>query len=243
MLFRSFAATSSNAVDPIISSFLKDVTSSNINYRSCKAFKYEQGTFGGFKLGQNKLLVSPFQTQFYAWSFFAGDFQRSQSFVDSGRALVLGIDNALYQYADGNDGSQKLYGDNNGASLISFTWTPGLISMKGRQGRRFANKRYELIVNYPSSFALNPLNQVSIRINGHIPRTFQLASVCEFQMRGDVLGEVPMGEFRLYSPFEFVNKKLKFVSSQFWVTVSGYTLNGPLVFKKLRLFGVGERYA
>ena len=238
---KQFAATSSNAVDPMISSFLKDVTSSNINYRACKTFKYEQGTFGGFKLGQNKVLVSPFQTQFYAWSLFAGDFQRSRSFVDMGRTLCLAIDNALYQYADGNDGSQKLYSDNNGTALIPFTWIPGLISMKGRHGRRFANKRYELIVNYPSSFALNPLNKISISITGNIPRNFQLASECEFQVRGDVLGEVPMGEFRLYKPFEFVNKKLKFVSSQFWVTVSGYTLNGPLVFKKLRLFGVGER--
>jgi len=238
---KQFAATSSNAVDPIVNKSLSDVTGSNIDYRACRAFKYEQGNIAGFKIGRNKVLVSLFQTNFYAWTFFSGDFQRSQAFVDMGRALYLAIDNALYQYADGNDGSRKYYADNNNTALIAFAWLPGIVTLKGKSGKRFANKRYELVLSYPSTFPLNPLNQVSITINGYIPRSFELRDSCVFQNKGDVLGEVPLGEFKLEIPYEFVNKKLKFISTSFWITLSGYTQEGPLSFKKLKLFGIGER--
>ena len=115
------------------------------------------------------------------------------------------------------------------------------MTLKGKSGKRFANKRYELVINYPSTFPLNPLNQVTLTINGYIPRSFELSDKCTFQNKGDVLGEVPLGEFKLEMPYEFVNKKLKFVATSFWVTLSGYTQEGPLSFKKLKLFGIGER--
>lgn len=235
---KQFATTSSNAVDPIINKYLESVMSSDIDYRSCRSFKYEQGNFGGFKIGRNKLLVSLFETNFYAWTFFSGYFQKSNTLLDSGDALCLFIGNSIHQYADGNNGSEVMYGDNDGNSLISFTWVPGLIK---RGTKRYANKRYELIIGYPSSFPLDDSNKITLTVNGYVPRTFEVSDLCEFEEKGDTLGTVPFGDFRLGQDYNFVNKKLKFVSSLFWVRISGYTVNGPLSFKELKLFGIGER--
>jgi hypothetical protein len=238
---KQFAASSSNAVDPIIEKYLSDIMGSDIDYRACRSFKYEQGGFGGFKIGRNKILVSLFEVNFYAWSMFSGDFQRSNDFLDANDSLYLFIGNGIHQYADGNDGSGTLYGDNNGESLISFSWIPGLLSWNKRSSRRFANKRYELILKYPSSFADNDLNKVSITINGQSPSTFQVSDECVFDDKGDTLGTAPFGQFKLGVNYSFINQKLKFVSSGFWVRLNGYTTNGPLELKELKLFGIGER--
>jgi hypothetical protein len=184
--------------------------------------------------------VSLFQTNFYSWSFFTGDFQSSNDFVDLGRAFYLGIGNTLFKYADGNDGSPKLYGDQNGTAVISFAWIPGLISFKKN---RFANRRYELVTNYTSEFVLNPQNKVILKINGFVPTIFEKSDDCQFQEKGDVLGDVSLGEMRLNKPYEFVNRRFKFVATSFWMTLYGYVINGPLSFKRIRLFGIGERNA
>ncbi len=237
---KQFAATSLNAVDPLITNFIKDITSSDIDYRACRSFKYEQGGFGGFKIGRNKILVSLFQTKFYAWTFFSGDFQKSNTFLDTGNALHLLSGNSIYQYADGNDGSKKLYGDNNGADLISFVWIPKL-AMISKGSRKFANKFYQLILSYPSSFPLNPLNRVTLKITPVASRSASgITEICTFQQKGDSFG-VPFGDFRLAKDFNHIFKKFKFVSVKFWVMVSGYVINGPISFKQLKLFGIGER--
>lgn len=239
---RQFAATSSNAVDPIINNYLETAMSSNIEYRACRAFKYEQGNLGGFKIGRNNVLVSLFQNTFYAWSFFSGDFNLSNTFVSTDNALYMAIKNSIFQYADGNDGSPKLYADNNNTAMISFTWVPGLTTM-GKRGKRYASRRYELILNYPSEFTQNPLNVIKIVANGYISYNCNAESIVQFQNAGDLLGTAPIGNFRLSVPFNFVNQGLKFVSSGFWMRLTGYTFNGPLSFKQLKLFGIGERNA
>lgn len=239
---KQFAATSVNAVDPILNKFVQNITSSNINYRASCSFKYDQENIAGIKVGNNKILVSLFQTDLYSWSFFSGDFKASGSFADTGNALYLTSGNKLIKYADGNDGSRKLYGDKDGTSYISFAWIPGIMSFKTKSGsRQFSNKRYQMIVDYTSEFVLNTSNSITVKINGYTPKVFEVEDKCTFEEKGDLLDTVPLGEFRLDKTHEYINRKLSFKSSSFWVTVHGYIVNGPLVFKKLKLFGVAER--
>jgi hypothetical protein len=240
---KQLAATSENAVDPIVSQYLSDIAFTNDVYRACRSFKYDKGGFGGFKIGKNKILTSLFKTNFYAWSLFSGDFQSSNAFCDTGSGLHLAIGNKLVKYADGNDGSKKLYGDRNGTSIIPFVWIPGLVSKKKLTNKRFANKRYEIHLDYSSGFPLNPLNQVILAINAETPGTFEISDQCAFEETGDALGEIPLGESRLGKNYKIINKKLKFVAGSFWITLSGYAINGPIFFKTLILFGIGERNA
>lgn len=247
---RQFAASSEDAVDTIVKEFSSKAIASNSAYRQCTSFKYNQGAIVGFKIGNNKILSSLFSTKLYSWFYLSGDFSSANCFMDFGSQFYMGIGNKIYKYADGNDGSQKIYGDQNGEALIPVVWSPGLIRFKGKNG--YANKRYELIINYPSSFILNETNAIQISIFGDIPSSFSLNDICNFQNRGDLLGQEPLSlhggdnnqpGFRLRKEYEVVNKKLKFVSSSFWISVSGYVMNGPVTFRRIRFFGIGERNA
>ena len=170
------------------------------------------------------------------------------------QALYLLVGNQLVQYADGID-STPVYGDNDGKELISFLWTPPILNFPGK---RFANKRYEMACDYPSSFILHDQNNVSLLIAGELRKTFRLQDDYRFQFKGDSLGERPFVNpadigpnpndppaealgFRLDEPYGFVKGRLKFLSSAFTLTLTGSTLSGPLVFKKIRLFGIIER--
>ena len=168
--------------------------------------------------------------------------------------MYLVVGNQLYQYADGVD-SPPVYGDNDGQDLIAFLWTPPLIQ---GSGRRFANKRYEILCDYPSSFVLQPDNTVSLVIAGDTPKTFLLQQEIPFAFKGDPLGvsalvdpqqvgpnpndpEATALGFRLDEPYAFFKGRLKFISSRFTVSLTGATRSGPLVFQKIRLFGILER--
>ena len=95
-------------------------------------------------------------------------------------------------------------------------------------------------------------------ISGDSSKTFRLQDTYTFQFKGDSLGTAafvtsenignnpndPDAEalgFRLYEPYAFLKGRLKFLSSSFTVSLIGSTLSGPLVFKKIRLFGIAER--
>ncbi len=246
-----FSATSDNAVDTIVKKFISDATSSNSNYRKCDSFKYEKGWLAGFKISNNKILSSLFSTRLYSWFYLSGDFNRANCFIDCGDQFYLCIDNKIFKYADGSDGSNKIYGDNNGASLIPITWIPGLIKFRNKKG--YANKRYEILLNYPSSFILNENNTIDISIFGEEPRSFSLSDKCSFEYRGDLMDQEPLAlpakieptdiGFRLRKDYQIVNKRLKFSSSSFWISVSGYIINGPVTFRNIKLYGIGERNA
>ena len=256
---KQFAATSSESVDPLVRQYVSSTTESNHAYRACRSFKYQSGAFCGFKIGLNKVLISLYSANLYAWTVFSGDFAKAQTFLSDGdNTLYLGVGNQLYQYADGSgDGSDSppVYGDNDGKDLIPFLWTPPLICLPGR---RFANKRYEIICDYSSSFILHNENNVSLMISGDSSKTFRLQDAYTFQFKGDSLGTAafvtpgdignnpndPDAEalgFRLDEPYAFLKGRLKFLSSSFTVSLIGSTLSGPLVFKKIRLFGIAER--
>ena len=260
---KQFAATSSDGVDPLVRQYVSSTTTSNPAYRSCRSFKYQSGSFCGFKIGFNKVLVSLYSANLYAWTLFSGDFAKAQTFLsDVDNALYLLIDNQIYQYADASGNrsgiatdSTPVYGDNDGKDLISFLWTPPVINFPGK---RFANKRYEIACEYPSSFVLKEQNNVCLMISGDLRKTFQLQEDYKFQFKGDSLDETPFVNpddigpnpndpnpdalgFRFDEPYGFVKGRLKFLSSSFSLTLTGSTLSGPLVFNKIRLFGIIER--
>jgi len=245
---KQFAATSMNAVDPLIQQYVTSITSSNVDYRASCSFKYDGGALAGFKIGRNKVICSLFSTSLYSWSLFSGDFLQASSFLTLGNNLYLSIGNQIFKYADGNDGTPPLYGDQNGKGFIYFSWTLPVIHLKGR---RFAGKRYEIQMDYPSSFTIRPENQMNIQISGDLPKSYQINTPCRFDVRGDALQTIPLTTdnpatqdslgFRLEKPYGFFKDRMKFLASKFWLTLSGYTKDGVLSLKKIKLYGIIER--
>ena len=252
---KQFAATSRDAIDPLVREHVRSLTNSNPAYQACRSFKYQSGAFCGFKIGFNKVLVSLYSDTPYAWTLFSGDFAKANTFLtELDPTLYLCIDHQLYQYGDGI-ASPPVYGDNNGKDLISFAWTPPVIQLPGK---RFANKRYEILADYPSSFILDPENQVGLLIDGDLQKSFRLQIETSFPFKGDALNTLPFVDpreigpnpnnpnpqalgFRLDEPYALLKGRLKFLSSRFSVTLTGSTRQGPLVFKKMRFFGIAER--
>ena len=252
---KQFAASPSDAVDPLVRQYVTSTTTSNQAYRACRSFKYKSGGFCGFKIGLYKVLVSLYSTTLYAWSLFSGDFEKAQSFLATlDNILYLLIDNQITQYADGS-GDVPIYGDNDGRDLINFMWIPPVVHFPGR---RWANKRVELQCSYPSSFVIDNKNTLCLIINGDLSKTFMLQATYQMQFKGDTLAQVPLvnvgniGDnpnepnphalgFRLDDPYTFPKNRLKFISSSFSLSINGSTLSGPLYLKKIRLFGIAER--
>ena len=253
-LTKQLAATASDAVDPLVRQYVTATTTSNQAYRACRSFKYKSGAFCGFKIGLNKVLVSLYSTNLYAWSLFSGDFAKAATFLATlDNALYLSVGNQIYQYADGTKDTPPVYGDNNGQDLINFLWTLPVVHLSGK---RWANKRYELQVAYPSSFVLGLENNLSILMHGDIHRTFSLSDNYPLPFKGDILQTIPLVAsgvpdpnepnargvgFRLDEPYAFPKDRLKFLSSSFGVSLFGSTKDGKLYFKKIRLFGIAER--
>ena len=165
----------------------------------------------------------------------------------------MSVGNQIYQYADGTKDTPPGYGDNNGQALINFLWTLPVVHLSGK---RWANKRYELQVAYPSSFVLGLENTLSILIHGDIHKTFSLSDNYPLPFKGDILQTIPLvlsGDpdpnepdaggvgFRLDEAYAFPKDRLKFLSSSFGVSLFGSTKDGKLYFKKIRLFGIAER--
>lgn len=249
---QQIGATAEEAINPIISEYLGSTLDSNIEYRKCRSFKYKNGPFCGFKIGSHKVLLSLYSTSLYSWSFFSGDFQNASAIVaGSYNSLYLGIGNKIYKYADGKDGGEVLYGDTNGSSLIQFWWTLPIVY----KGGRFANKRYAIDMQYSSAFARKNTNKLSIGIYGDLRKTFTLSNDYKVPDMGDRLNTVPLlpvsadpnfplptdPGMRLDTPYATLIGRLKFISSSFWLYLSGYALDGPIIFDKIRLFGIKER--
>jgi hypothetical protein len=245
---QQFSATSFDAVDPLVREYNNDLLQSNLNYRSALSFHYTEGGFAGFKIGNTNVLCSLVSTSLYSWSLFSGDFRKATSFLSLGNCLYLSIKNKLYRYADGHDSNPKGYGDQGGEALIPFSWTLPVISIKGKS---FACKRYEVQLDYPSSFTVNSDNFINLSISGDLPKSYQITSPCRFDLRGDALKTLPLIKdaistqnsigFRFDQPYGFTKDRLKFIASRFWLTLKGYTQAGPLSLRQIKLYGIIER--
>lgn len=245
---KQFAATSLNAIDPLIQDHVSRLLSSNTQYWKAASFKYDLGALAGFKLGTQKTLVSLFSDSLYSWSLFSGDFEKALSFLSFGDRLYLTSANTLFSYADGKDGLPPLYGDQNGTAIIPFAWTLPVISP---EGRCFACKRYEIQLDYPSSFTIRANNQLNVGVSGDLPKSYQITSPYRFDLRGDLLNTAPFTTadpvlkdslgFRLDQPYAILKDRFKFLASRFWLTLSGTTQDGPLSLRKIKLYGILER--
>jgi hypothetical protein len=249
-----FAASNTDNMDNLASEYINSINS-NIQYRSCSSFKYNSGGFCGFKIGQNNVIVSKYNTSFYWWGIFSGDFTNSSCFLSIlDECLYLYLGSKIYKYADGFGNSPTVYGDLNGTRFIDFVETKYVNNIK----RRYANKRYEIESEYSSSLVINEDNKVNIYISGNLRDTFTIQDVYKLPFRGDVLGTInlvdgsktgsnpnnPSGTvlgMRLDSPYHNAKGRLKFLSNIFSVTIVGKIKNGPFSLRKIRLFGVSER--
>jgi len=250
---RQFASTSVDAVDPLVRKFVESSNQDNYSYRLCRSFKYNFGSFCGFKIGLNSVLIGVYSTNIYSWSLFSGDFKFSSTFLSTlNNSLYLFIDNKIYQYADSISGV-PVYGDDNGQNFINFIWSLPTTQLKGR---KFSNNYYELDVSYSSDILVNKKSNIAIPIDGDIPENFSFDSPYSFQIRGDLFETIPLLEkgepdpnsplpedrgMRLDTPYERIIERFKFISSKFLVTIFGQTQDGPLSFKKLKLFGRIEK--
>lgn len=238
---KQMAATSSNAINPLILEQLKDISVSDFAYRACRSFKYSSGSFAGFKIGFNDVLVSLYETQLYSWSVFSGDFAKSSDFVTGlNSSLFLFINGKILQYADGTN-SEVIYADNGGSDPIDFgiTWPVNLKKI-------FCNKRYEIQLDYSSEVFIDNRNYINININGDIRKTFNIESSYKLEFKGDVLGTVKLSEdgvkgLSLDSPYSFPKERLQFVGLNFFISIIGQAVSGPISFKQLRLFGIYQR--
>lgn len=248
---RQFAASTTANMDKLAMEYI-DSINSNFDYRACRSFKYTNGSFCGFKIGLNNLIVSKYDTSLYWWGIFSGDFRKSSSFVSGlDNSLYLFINNQIYRYGDGMIG-QHIYGDNNGNNLIDFIETKYVNNITNR----YANKRYEIKSDYSSSVVINKGNTVNVIVRGDLVDSFTLQDTYKFKQKGDLLGTINLvnGEgldpnnpdntklgMRLDSPTHTKKDRLKFLSSNFSVSIVGQVKNGPFVLKKIVLFGIKER--
>lgn len=251
---RQFAASNTDNMDKIATEYINTINS-NIQYRACRSFKYNSGGFCGFKIGQNNTIVSKFNTSFFWWGIFSGDFADSSSFLSNlDDSLYLYIDNKIYRYADGFGNSPILYGDRNGSRFIDYIETKYVNNIK----KRYANKRYQIDCDYSSSVIINKDNRVDIYIAGDLSDTFILQDVYSLPSRGDVLGTINLVNgstagndpnnpsstalgMRLDSPSHPIMGRLQFLSNTFSVTIAGKLKDGPFNLKKIRLLGIVER--
>lgn len=250
---KQFAASNTPNMDKMATEFMSSIDN-NYQYRSCGSFKYSGGTFCGFKIGFNDIIVSKFHTSFFWWGLFSGDFTSAACFLSfQQESLYLYLENKVFQYADGFLGSPIMYGDQDETRYIDFSET----KYANNISKRFANKRYEVECDYSSSIVINPENNVNIYISGNLRNTFVLEDLYKLPFRGDLLGTINLVKaaddwdqnlpnntdlgMRLDSPSHTKKGRLKFVSNKFLVTISGKIKNGPFVLKKIRLFGLIER--
>ena len=253
---KQLAASPSDAVDPLVRQYLAYTTNSNQSYRACRSFKYKSGSFCGFKIGHNKVLVSLYATNLYSWSLFSGDFSDATSFLSSlDSGLYLAVGNQVFQYADGIGDSTPSFGDGDGKKMVNFLWSLPVVNFSGK---RWANKRYQIQCDYYSSFILEKSNTFSILINGDLRRSFTLEKDYFLPFEGDVLQTIPLGEsnsnnpslpdfneigFRLDEPYAYSADRLKFLSANFSITLLGSCKEGAFKIKKLKLLGIIERSA
>lgn len=250
---KQFAASNTPNMDKIATEFMSTIDN-NYQYRACGSFKYSGGSFCGFKIGTNDVIVSRFHTSFFWWGLFSGDFTSSSCFLSFQEdSLYLYIGNKIFQYADGFNNSIVMYGDRDETRYINFSETKYVNNIR----RRYANKRYEVECDYSSSIIVNPENNINIYISGNLRNTFVLQDVYKLPMRGDLLGTITLVDgsksgsldypnptalgVRLDIPSHTKKGRLQFVSNNFLVTIVGQIKNGPFVLNKIRLFGIVER--
>lgn len=240
------SASSLTSVDPLIINYVSTITQDNLAYISSRSFRYDGESLAGFKIGFNNVLCSIVTTTLGTWCVLSGNFQQANTFCYFKNSLYMSIGNKLYKYADGKDGSDYIYGDDNGSSPVFFTWSLPIVQFDKFY---YSNLFYDLNISYPSSFTIRNENSISLSITGDTPVNYLSEQKYSFELHGDLLATIPLSlvsmetslGFRLEQQHHQIQEKLKFVASRFWVTLSGNTKDGIISIKDMKFYGVIER--
>lgn len=240
------SASSLTSVDPLIINYVSTITQNNLAYISSRSFRYDGESLAGFKIGFNNVLCSIVTTTLGTWCVLSGNFQQANTFCYFKNSLYMSIGNKLYKYADGKDGSDYIYGDDNGDSPVFFTWSLPIVQFDKFY---YSNLFYDLNISYPSSFTIRNENSISLSITSDTPVNYSFEQKYKFGLHGDLLGTIPLSlvsretslGFRFDKQYHQIQEKLKFVASRFWVTLSGNTKDGIISIKDMKFYGVIER--
>lgn len=240
------SASSLTSVDPLIINYVSTITQNNLAYISSRSFRYDGESLAGFKIGFNNVLCSIVTTTLGTWCVLSGNFQQANTFCYFKNSLYMSIGNKLYKYADGKDGSDYIYGDDNGNSPVFFTWSLPIVQFDKFY---YSNLFYDLNISYPSSFTIRDENSISLLITGDTPVNYLSKQKYTFELHGDLLATIPLSlvsmetslGFRFDQQYHQIQEKLKFVASRFWVTLSGNTKDGIISIKDMKFYGVIER--
>ena len=240
------SANSLTSVDPLIINYVSTITQNNLAYLNSRSFRYDGESFVGFKIGFNNVLCSIVTTTLGTWCVLSGNFKQANTFCYFKNSLYMTIGEKLYKYADGKDGSNCIYGDDNGASPVFFMWSLPVLKF---DKVHYSNLFYDLNISYPSSFTIREENSISLSITGDVPVNYSTDKKYSFELNGDLFATVPLSlvsrenlfGFRFDQQHHQIQKKLKFVASRFWITLSGNTKDGIISIKDMKFYGVIER--
>lgn len=256
-MMRQFGITSFSNMDSLIRQYISTCTQKDYDYRSCTNFKYDGGPFSGFKIGKNNCIVATHTTQLNEWSVFSGDFLYANCFVSGfDFSLYLAMDNGLCVYSNTTSG-QTSYSDcgfnllNYKKKSINFSWSTPLLKFNNRI---IANKRYELDIFYTSNFVLNKANSIQFLVHSKLPNVSTISEKPDIKQRSDILGIIPLSQenlpnlptslsqgYRVDPKYISIKDRLKFMSSEFYVNISGSIIDSPLRINQLKLWSVIQR--
>lgn len=225
-------------LDPLVQRYNKDLSNQK-QYRACRAFRYEDGPFIGFKIGFNNTLIGLTKDGVQSWSVFTGIFKHADAFCAIHQKLFIAKNDKLFYYADGQAQDVEQYSD--AGEAIPFSWTLPMIQ---NATKRFSCKRYEVKMNYPLLTQTANNNVFKLKVYGDLNQSFEV----ELIYPGDFIDtkNPPLPPYyegapdinRPYAPF---NARLSFVSRSFWASLSGIVRQGPVVIKSVKFLGRRER--
>lgn len=210
------------------------------------SFYYPRGGFLGFKVGNCPLLIQKPLGDDHIWTLFTRAFQKAESFLVHQDQLYLSMGKEVLLYQDGKTEVPDFRDEiNHKAHPIPFKWTLPLLSFKGK---RFQGKRYQVQMDVPSSFMINPQNKVFLKIYGDQRERLDFKDNIPFYFQGDVLGQhmsaitdQETGVVHLNTPQREMTGRAGFVAKRFYVTLEGEMSDGPLRLESLTLYGRKER--
>lgn len=248
---RQVTATSIPQMNSLILDKINRISDINNWIYTCSVH-YPTGNFFIFRIGKEEAIVAFVDGSIASFGTFSGDFAKANCFLASlDNSLYMAKGNKIFQYAD-ESVDVPLFGDNGGEELISFMW-----ALSPFQGGRWTNSRIVIDMQYPSNFILKENNELIISVRGDRRKSFEFETSYLAPLKGDIMDTVPLLEksehgdgnsptadelgFRLDIPFLLPFKRLKFVSSTFFILIRGSTNSGKLSLKKITLFGKPDR--
>ncbi len=225
-------------LDPLIEQYLKSLDNP-IAYRQCRAFRYEDGPFMGFKIGEHETLINLINTEIPSWSVLSGLFKQASSFCAIHQQLFISKANQVYYYADGRK-SRKNTAFTDDGEAIHFHWSLPIIQ---DAVKRFSCQRYEVNMTNPE-ITPNPANSFELTVYGDRPKAFEVRSTYPMDSASShnlpAVAGIDDG-IAVNRPYAAFKARMKFVAVKFWGQLSGFVTQGPVLIKSVKFLGRRER--